>query len=383
MRILHTADWHLGKLFYGGYLTEDQAYVLQSQFLPLLKDEGIEAVVLAGDVYDRSLPPAEAVELFDEIATKVTQELGIPFFAISGNHDSAARLSFGSQLLARAGLHIYGELEKLTGPVYVDDAYGKLAIVPVPFAEPAVVRHFFQEPAVTDQETAVRRLLTAQRAGVPAGMRTLAMAHAFIAGGQASESERPLSIGGSDVVASSLFSQFTYTALGHLHGPQQAGSPQIRYAGSLLKYSFGEARQKKGFVVVDIDGQGQVGTTFQPVTPKHDVRIITGPFETIMTRADEHPDDFILVRLDDVDPILDGMAKIRRKYPHALALETPNRQYAADTQAPLPVKGVSEQTIFTNFAAAMRPQQPVSATEQSCLDELWQSLLHDEGGGLV
>lgn len=384
MRILHTADWHLGKLFYGGYVTEDQAYVLQEQFLPLLKDEGIDAVVLAGDVYDRSLPPAEAVELFDEIATKVTQELGIPFFVISGNHDSAARLSFGSQLLARAGLHIYGELEKLTGPVYVEDAYGTLAIVPVPFAEPAVVRHFFQDAAVTDQESAVQRLITAQSTGIPAGMRTLAMAHAFIAGGQASESERPLSMGGSDVVPAALFERFTYTALGHLHGPQQAGSPQIRYSGSLLKYSFGEARQKKGFVVVDIDGEGRVETTFQPVTPKHDVRVITGTFADIMAQTDDRPDDFVLIRLDDMDPILDGMAKIRTKYPHALALETPKRQYTVDRQAPRPAKGVSEQTIFANFTTAMRPQQPLSATEQACLADLWQTLLHDdEGGGLV
>ena len=140
MRILHTADWHLGKLFYGNYLTEDQAYVLEQQFLPLLRDEGIDAVVLAGDVYDRSLPPAEAVELFDDIATKITADLKIPFLVISGNHDSPARLSFASRLLAPQGLYIAGELDRLTGPVVLEDEAGPVAFLTIPYAEPAVVR---------------------------------------------------------------------------------------------------------------------------------------------------------------------------------------------------------------------------------------------------
>lgn len=383
MRILHTADWHLGKLFYGGYLTEDQAYVLLGQLLPLIREEGIEAVVLAGDVYDRSLPPAEAVELFDEVATKITVELGVPFFVISGNHDSAVRLSFGSRLLERAGLHIYGELDKLEGPAILHDAYGPLAIVPLPFAEPAVVRHTFQDEAVVDQETALQRLIQAQCQHLPKECRTLCMAHAFIAGGKASESERPLSIGGTEVVSARLFKDFTYTALGHLHGPQQAGDPTIRYAGSILKYSFGEWSQRKGAVIVDIGKDGAVTTTFQPLTPKRDVRIISGLFADIMENEDDHPDDFVLVRLQDREPILDGMAKIRQKYPHALALETPNRQYAAQTERSIQVQGVSEQGMFAQFTAAMRPQQPLSTAEQDCMDALWKELLHDEGGGLL
>lgn len=383
MRILHTADWHLGKLFYGGYLTEDQAYVLTQQFLPMVRDEKIDAVILAGDVYDRSLPPAEAVELFDEIATKVTAELHVPFFLISGNHDSAARLSFGNRLLEQAGLHIYGELEKLRGPVMVEDIAGPLAIIPLPFAEPALVRHFFHADDVTDHEGALRHLMTAQCQGVPQGMRTIAIAHAFIAGGKGSESERPLSIGGTDVVPSSLFDRFTYTALGHLHGPQQAGSPTIRYAGSLLKYSFGEAKQKKGAVVVDIDGTGTVETTFLPFTPKRDVRVVTGLFDDIMAQDDERPDDFLLVRLEDTEPILDGMAKIRKKYPHALALETPNRQYAATHERNIHVQGVSEQALFAQFTTTMRAAQPLSEAEQSCLNHLWQRLVDDEGDGLL
>lgn len=383
MRILHTADWHIGKLFYGGYLTEDQAYVLEQQFLPMIQDEGVDAVVLAGDVYDRSLPPTEAVELFDEVATKITKDYGVPLFIISGNHDSAARLSFGSRLLAKEGLHIYGELDKLQGPFYLEDTTGPVAIVPLPFAEPAVVRHFFQDERVTDYETALQRLIVAQCQGIPQGMRSIAVAHAFIAGGVESESERPLSIGGTNVVSANIFSPFTYTALGHLHGPQQVGSPTIRYAGSLLKYSFGESRQKKGAVLVDVNSKGNVETAFLPFTPKRDVRIITGFFDDIMQRDEARPDDFILVRLEDTEPILDGMAKLRKKYPHALALETPNRQYTAAKDRSIQVQGMSEQDVFSQFVAAMRPDQPLSDNEKTCLTELWQALLQDEGGGLL
>ncbi|MDY5464554.1 MAG: exonuclease subunit SbcD, partial [Megasphaera elsdenii] len=243
MRILHTADWHLGKLFYGNYLTEDQAYVLEQQFLPLLRDEGIDAVVLAGDVYDRSLPPAEAVELFDDIATKITADLKIPFLVISGNHDSPARLSFASRLLAPQGLYIAGELDRLTGPVVLEDEAGPVAFLTIPYAEPAVVRQVLGQETVRSHQQAMEALLAWQAQAVPKGARTVCIAHAFVAGGVAGDSERPLSIGGTDQVTSSLFAPFTYTALGHLHGPQKVTSDTIRYAGSLLKYSFGEARQ--------------------------------------------------------------------------------------------------------------------------------------------
>lgn len=379
MRILHTADWHLGKLFYGGYLTEEQAYVLEHQFLPMVREEGIDAVVLAGDVYDRSLPPAEAVELFDEIVTKIVREYGIPFFIISGNHDSSARLSFGSRLLAGEGLHVFGDLGKLSGPVLTEDAFGPVAMVPLPFAEPAVVRHFFQDAQVTDHETALQRLIAYQTRGIAPGMRSVCIAHAFLAGSVECESERPLSIGGTEVVRASLFEPFTYTALGHLHGPQQVGNPVIRYAGSLLKYSFGEEKQKKGAVLVDMDKEGSVKTTYMPFAPRHDVRIVRGFFDEIMAGTDDRADDFILVRLDDTEPILDGMARIRKKYPHALALETPNRQYMAKTEDAVPVQGLSEQDIFAHFASAMRPGQPVSPEEQNCLNELWNQLDAHEG----
>ena len=381
MRILHTADWHLGKLFYGDYLTDDQAYVLMEQLLPMIRNEGIDAVVLAGDVYDRSLPPADAVALFDEIATKITTEAGVPFFVISGNHDSAARLSFGSRMLEKQGFYIAGELDKMPGPVVLHDAYGPVAFELLPFIEPAAAKLYFGDDTIRSHEDALARLIDCQRTGM--GMRTVGVAHAFVAGGEGSDSERPLSIGGSDAVSAALFSEYSYTALGHLHGPQQVGGPNIRYAGSLLKYSFGEARQRKGAVVAELDRMGKTEVSFLPFSPRHDVRVVEGLFEDIMAGEDSHADDYILFRLTDTVPILDGMSKLRQKYPRAAALEMPNRQTCGTGERAFDLRRTTERQLFESFAAAMMPNRTLSAAEQACMDDLWSEMLRREGDGLL
>lgn len=380
MRILHTADWHLGKMFYGEYLTEDQAYILTEQLLPLIADEGIDAVVLAGDVYDRSLPPSEAVELFDEISTKITTELKRPLFIISGNHDSAARLSFASRLLDRQGMHIAGELHKLGEPIVLEDAAGPVAFVALPFAEPAIVRHFLQDDSISDHQSALQALRDRQISHISPAMRTICIAHAFVAGGVVSDSERPISIGGSDYVDAALFADFSYTALGHLHGPQRVAQDTIRYSGSLLKYSFSEARQQKGAVLVDLDGQGLAVPQFIPFAPRRDVRILEGYFDEIMANEDARTEDFILARLKDRQPILDGMAKLRRKYPSAMALETPFRNADETRQdRSFDVRHSTEQQLFESFAAAMRVDEALNDKERNCVQELWNRLEQEEG----
>lgn len=381
MRILHTADWHLGKLFYGDYLTDDQAYVLEEQLLPMIREERVEAVVLAGDVYDRSLPPTDAVELFDEIATKITAEMGVPFFVISGNHDSAVRLSFGSRLLEKQGLYIQGELDKMTGPVILHDAAGPVAFIGLPFIDPASARVYFGDQTIRSHEDALARLIGSQP--TESGMRTVGIAHAFVAGGQACDSERPLFVGGSDVVSASIFSSYSYTALGHLHGPQQAGSPHIRYAGSLLKYSFGESQQKKGALIVDIDEAGHAASSFLSFSPRHDVRIMEGFFEDLMKQDDEACDDYILFRLLDAVPILDGMAKLRKKYPRAAALEMPNRQSGSAGERNFDLRKTTEAQLFESFAEAMMAGRTLSAEERACMQALWTELLQKEGDGLL
>ncbi len=321
MKFLHTADWHLGKLFYGTYLTEEQAWLLQNRFLPLLDEERPDVVLLAGDVYDRSVPPAEAVALFDEMILEICGKRHIPFVVISGNHDSAERLSFGSSLLAASGLYMCGNLERLS-PITIPDAAGDVCIIPLPYAETAEVRRTLSVEAHTKEE-ALSALAASLLETVPPGARTIALAHDFIAGGTESDSERPLSIGGTDPVSAEIFAPFTYTALGHLHGPQKAGGKEtIRYSGSLLKYSFGEATPKKGVIIGEIDAAGNVKTKFVPLPPRHDVRIISGTFEELMTREDPAPDDFLLADLSDDGPVIDAMGRLRQKYPNMTALRT-------------------------------------------------------------
>ncbi len=321
MKFLHTADWHLGKLFYGTYLTDEQEWILQNEFLPLIDEEQPDVVLLAGDVYDRSVPPAEAVALFDEMISEICVKRRIPFVVISGNHDSAARLSFGSSLLASSGLFMCGELSRLS-PIEIPDTAGAVSVIPLPYAETAEVRQALGGDWHTHEE-GLAALSASLLAKVPKGARAMAVAHDFIAGGTESDSERPLSIGGTEVVSADIFAPYAYTALGHLHGPQKAGGKEtIRYSGSLLKYSFGEATQKKGVIIGELDAEGHVETKFVPLTPRHDVRVISGHFEELMAREDDAPEDFLLADLSDDGPVIDAMARLRQKYPNMTALRT-------------------------------------------------------------
>ncbi len=323
MKFIHTADWHLGKLFYGQYLTEEQAWVLRERFLPLVDEVRPDVILLAGDVYDRSVPPAEAVDLFDEMVSEIVGRRRIPFLVISGNHDSSGRLSFGSRLLAAEGLYMCGDLERTVRPVILRDADGEVAFAPMPYVETAEVRRALDDGTISGHEAAVRALSEHLLAAIPSGIRRIAVAHDFIAGGAPSDSERPLSIGGTEVVSADIFAPYHYTALGHLHGPQKAGGSEvIRYSGSLMKYSFGEANQKKGVIAGEIDGLGMVTASFLPLAPRRDVRVIRGTFRELMERDDEAPDDFLLADLMDEGPVIDAMARLRVKYPHVMALRT-------------------------------------------------------------
>lgn len=323
MKFIHTADWHLGKLFYGQYLTEEQVWVLRERFLPLVDEVRPDVILLAGDVYDRSVPPAEAVDLFDEMVSEIVGKRRIPFLIISGNHDSSGRLSFGSRLLAAEGLYMCGDLARTVRPIILRDADGEVAFAPMPYVETAEVRRALDDGSISSHEAAMRALSEHLLAEIPSGLRRIAVAHDFIAGGTPSDSERPLSIGGTEVVSADIFAPYHYTALGHLHGPQKAGGSElIRYSGSLMKYSFGEANQKKGVIAGEIDGLGMVTASFLPLVPRRDVRVIRGTFRELMERDDEAPDDFLLADLMDEGPVIDAMARLRRKYPHVMALRT-------------------------------------------------------------
>ena len=377
MKFIHTADWHLGKLFYGEYLTENQEWILKNRFLPILDEEKPDAVILAGDVYDRSVPPAEAVMLFDEMISEIVGKRHLPFLVISGNHDSAERISFAGSILKNSGLYIYGDLKR-TEPVILKDEYGEVAFVPLPYAEQGKVREALGIDVHTHEEAelALSRFLLEK---IPHVQRKIAIAHEFVAGGKESDSERPLSIGGTDQIHGYVFDGYDYTALGHLHGPQKAGgSDKIRYSGSLLKYSFSEATQKKGIIVGNIDGNGEVETKFVHMKPLHDVRIIRGTFEELMKAEDPCLDDFLMAELTDERPVIDGMARLRTKYPNMMTIrslrkistDSGNRNFNL-------AKKVDALDMFRVFYKEFQEKE-WTAEEETYMKKIWEELQKED-----
>ena len=325
IKLIHTSDWHLGRVFYKTHLTEDQAYVLD-QFIGIVRDEHPDVVLIAGDVYDRSTPPVEAVELLDDTLSRIVLGLGIPSIVIAGNHDSPERLSFGSSLMQSKGLHIVG-LPESCGPVQMADGFGPVWFVPLPYAEPAVVRDRLGAGEAKDHDTAMAvqvkvALQSAERAARH-GDRVVAVAHAYVAGGQQSESERPLTLGGTGAVDIGHFAAFSYVAMGHLHRPQTLTGSRVRYSGSLMKYSFDEADHAKSVTVVDIDGAGEAAVRTVLLTPRRDVRRVEGTFEEVARGAASgvNRDDYILARLSDPDPVWDCMNRLREVYPNIMQVE--------------------------------------------------------------
>ncbi|ABZ84158.1 exonuclease sbcd [Heliomicrobium modesticaldum Ice1] len=325
MRILHTADWHLGRIFHQVHMTEDQAAVLD-QFIDLIKDRRPHAVIVAGDIYDRSVPPVDAVRLLDEVITRILLDHRTAVIMVAGNHDSADRLGFGNRLFAGRGFHLFGRLDRDMAPIPVEDETGPVWFCPIPYAEPALVRETFgsSPEAVRGHNEALRVLADHMSARTPAGARRIAVAHAFVTGGEQSESESFLTVGGAGTVDGSIFEGFHYTALGHLHRPQHCGHDRIRYSGSLLKYSFSEADHQKGITFVELDGAGQI-TACESIalTPRRDVRRLEGYLNDILKGAapGENRQDYVMVTLLDEGAILDPIGKIRQVYPNVLHIQ--------------------------------------------------------------
>ena len=345
MKFIHTADWHLGKLFYGEYLTEEQEWLLKNQFLPLVDEEKPDVILLAGDVYDRSVPPAEAVELFDEMISEITGKRKIPFIVISGNHDSAERLSFASRILRGTGLFLCGDLYHTLAPVILKDDDGEVAFAPLPYAEPGKVREALSADVHTHEE-AERVLSDFLLRQMGHAARKIAIAHEFVAG------------------------------LGHLHGPQQAGGKEnVRYSGSLLKYSFSEAAQKKGVIVGEIDGAGQVKTTFISLSARHDVRVIKGFFDDLIKGESE---DFLMAELLDEGPVIDAMARLRQKYPRMMTIQSHRRMNSGSGERSFDLmKKVDPLDMFRVFYKEFQDKE-FTEEEEDYMKELWEDLRKED-----
>ena len=350
MRFLHSADWHLGRVYHGVSLLEDQAHVLQ-QFVRIAADTRPDAVLLAGDIYDRSVPPAEAVRLLDRVLSELILDLKIPVVMIAGNHDGPDRLAFGSGLLQRAGLTVRGPVGMDAAPLVLRDAHGEVAVYALPYAEPALVRSASGDDTIADHHAALAAQTAAVRAAHVPGRRSVVVAHAFVQGGAESESERPLSVGGTGAVGVGVFDGFDYAALGHLHRPQAIGGGRIQYSGSLLKYSFAEADHAKSVNLVDMDAEGNCTVERILLVPRRDLRILEGELAALVAAAATDParDDYVLARLTDHGALLDAMGKLRSAYPNALAIERPTLIGDGPGRATADHRRTRIQDLFASF----------------------------------
>jgi exonuclease SbcD len=363
MKLIHTADWHLGRLFHNVHLTRDQEHVLE-QLVELARDVRPAAVIVAGDLYDRAVPPTEAVDLLDHVLTELVDGLGVPVVAIAGNHDSAVRVGFASTLLRERGLYLVGELPQAASPIVLRDEHGPVRICALPFADPAEARHVYGDEAIHDQQAVAAAGVRQALAAAAPDERLVLVAHAFVAGGLESESERPLSVGGAQQVPAGVLTGFDYVALGHLHRPQTCGSETTRYAGSLLKYSFAEATHDKSVCVVEIGprgsapgeagraGRAAVAVETVPLSPRRDVRRLEGTLAELLARgaADPRRDDYVLASLTDDGALFDPIGRLRSAYPNALAIERPayERSGAEGRERPRP-GSVGDVDLFASF----------------------------------
>lgn len=376
MRILHTADWHLGRLLHQVSLLDEQRHALD-QILHALQQHAVDALVIAGDVYDRAVPPAEAVELLDGFLDRVAA-LGVPVLMIGGNHDSLTRLGFGARQLAAAGIHIFAPSAQ-PQPVLLADAHGEVAFYGFPYLEPVQLRELSGE-SLRSHDQAAAYLCERALADNPAGRRCVAIAHCFVSGGAVCDSERPLSVGGSEQVGAEHFLGFHYAALGHLHQPQQQGAPHVRYSGSLGKYSFSEAGHRKSLTLVELDADGGCQIELLPLQPRRDLRVLRGTLQALLAQAVDDPcrDDYLLVRLDDEQALLDVMGRLRAVYPNVLQIERPgllNR--AVERVESARALEREELPLFADFFEQMRGEA-LDDAQRAALVEALESLRRSE-----
>lgn len=319
MKFIHTADWHLGKLVHGLYMTEDQRFMLK-QFMELVENEKPDAVIIAGDLYDRSIPPTDAVNLLDEVLYFINVELNTPILAISGNHDSAERLSFGSSWYQKNRFYLNGKIENSFTPI----SFSGVNFYLVPYCEPVVVRKLLADDTILNHHDAMKAIIGKIENNLNVKEPNVLIGHSFVLGGKTTDSERILSVGGSGCVGAELFAPFTYTALGHLHSPDAIHHPTVKYSGSLMKYSFSEAKQKKSVSIIEIDERGNLSQKYQTLTPKRDMRELEGHLEELLDVSyyqQQKVDDYLKITLLDEGAILDPIQKLRQVYPNVLHLE--------------------------------------------------------------
>ncbi|MEV8308310.1 exonuclease SbcCD subunit D [Streptomyces flavidovirens] len=381
MRILHTSDWHLGRSFHRVNLLEAQAAFLD-HLVATVRERDVEAVLVAGDVYDRAVPPLAAVELFDRALHQLAAA-GVPTVMISGNHDSARRLGVGAGLIDRAGIHLRTDPAGCTTPVVLRDAHGDVAFYGLPYLEPALVCEEFKVTKVGHEAViaAAMERVRADLAGRPEGARSVVLAHAFVAGGEPSDSERDITIGGVASVPAGVFDGVDYVALGHLHGSQTI-TTRVRYSGSPLAYSFSEADHRKTMWLIDLGPGGEIEAERLDCPVPRRVARIRGRLEELVAdrSLERHEDSWIEATLTDPVRPTEPMARLCARFPHTVSLvfdpeRAPEDPLASYAQR---LKGRDDRQIAADFVAHVRGGSGPDERERTVLYEAFDAVRVDD-----
>ncbi len=375
MKLIHLSDLHLGKRVNEFSMLEDQAFILK-QILEIADREKPDGVLLAGDLYDKPVPPAEAVGLLDWFLTELSARK-IAVFAISGNHDSAERIAFGSRLMGDRGVFLSPVYDGTVEKVKMQDEYGTVCVYLLPFLKPAVVRSVWKHKAdqIRTYDDALRMVVSS----IPSdpSQRNLLVSHQFVTGASRCESEE-IFVGGLDNIDVSMFDAFDYVALGHIHSPQHIGRETVRYCGTPLKYSFSEAGQQKSITVVELKEKGDISISTIPLRPLRDLRKIKGTYLEVTARdfyAGTNTSDYLQITLTDEEDIPDGLQKLRIIYPNLMRLEYDNRR-TRENQEILQVQAMEEKSeleLFEEFYE-LQNNQPMSQEQRDFSRELIQKL---------
>ena len=370
MRLVHLSDLHLGKRVNEYTMLEDQEYILK-KILGIIESEKPDSVIIAGDIYDKSVPSADAVSLFDDFLVSLSR-MKLDVFVISGNHDSPERIAFGSRIMDAGGIHMSPVYSGKIDPIRLKDDHGELNIYMLPFVKPAHVRRFHEDTEVATYTDAIRCAITDMN--VDASKRNVLVTHQFVTGASRSESEE-ISVGGSDNVDAEVFDSFDYVALGHLHSPQNCGSPNIRYCGTPLKYSFSEAKDSKSITVVDLGEKGSVTYKTIELVPRHDLVELKGTYDELMLKSfyenTTWQEDYTHITLTDEDDIPDAIGKLRTVYHHLMKLDYDNKRTRsnavilgdADVEAKTPYE------LFADFYE-LQNNQPMNDDQSAYMKDL-------------
>ena len=376
MKLIHLSDIHLGTRVNEFSMLEDQAHILK-KILAVVDEEKPDGVLIAGDVYDKSVPSTEAVQLFDDFLVRLA-ERKLPVFIISGNHDSPERLSFANRLIDAAGIHLAPVYNGVVEPITLSDEYGPVNVYMLPFIKPAHVRGFFPDTEITGYSDAVAAAIG--RMNIDKTQRNVLITHQFVTGAQRSDSEE-LSVGGTDNIGAEVFCDFDYVALGHIHGPQNMDSGRIRYCGSPLKYSFSEAAQQKSVTVAELKEKGTLEIHTVPLIPRRDMVELKGSYQQLTLREfyenTTYQEDYTHITLTDEEDIPDAVAKLRAVYHNLMKLDYDNTRtrHSAAISGAENVETRSPIDLFAEFYE-LQNGLPMSAEQTelvaSLIEKIWE-----------